>query len=230
MDQNMMAMQSMPGMGSNIMGDDEQSVVDQIFKESLNTGPEGGTPILALKKQQPSHGGGPSHGPQYNPHMEVPTRDVRDMRMHQQPMCDMTNTPEGPPSPRPMPPKKQPIKDTKIIKKLVNDLTQSLNSNQSKNSVNDHSDNMTENSTESEISNGKENCEVVSSGVEIVKDAILIIVIYVILSQVFIKRAIGNYIPQILPTDDKPVSIAGHIIYGAILAIFFCLVKRVLKL
>ena len=229
MDQNMMAMQSMPGMGSNIMGDDEQSVVDQLFKESLNTGPEGGTPILALKKQQSPQQCGPSHGPQYNPHMEVPTRDVRDMRMQQQPMRDMTNTSEGPPSPRPLPPKK-PMKDTKIIKKLVNDLTLSLNSNQSKNTASDHSDNMTENSTESEISNGKENCEVVGSGVEIVKDAILIIVLYVILSQAFIKRVIGNYIPQILPNDDKPVSIAGHIIYGAILAIFFCLVKRVLKL
>jgi hypothetical protein len=233
MDSNMMAMQSMPGMGSNIMGDDEQSVVDKLFKDSLNTGPEGGTSILALKKPQQSQAGpGSGNKPQYTPHMEVSTRDVRDMRPHQQPMQDMTNTSEGPPSLCSIPPpKKQPIKDTKIIKKLVNDLTLSLNQNKnhSKNST-DHSDNMTENSTESEFSNGKEKCEMVSSWVEIVKDAILFIVIYVIFSQTFIKLKIGNYIPQILPSDDKPVSITGHIIYGAILAIFFCLMKRVLKL
>ena len=54
---------------------------------------------------------------------------------------------------------------------------------------------------------------------------LLLVIIYVILSQGFIKRAIGQYIPQILPSGDQTVSVIGQTIYGCILAVLFGISK-----
>lgn len=56
--------------------------------------------------------------------------------------------------------------------------------------------------------------------IDMAKDAILIIVIYLILSQDFLKRAIGVYLPQI-----ESDNVVGNAIYGAIHAIIFIAFK-----
>jgi hypothetical protein len=57
---------------------------------------------------------------------------------------------------------------------------------------------------------------------EIIKDAILIVVIYLILSQDFLKRAIIGYIPQI-----ETENVVGNAIYGVIHAIIFIVFKMI---
>lgn len=58
------------------------------------------------------------------------------------------------------------------------------------------------------------------------KDPIIIIILYVLLSQNFIKKFVGKYINEINPSDNNNVSLFGVIIYGSILAFFFTITKK----
>ena len=53
------------------------------------------------------------------------------------------------------------------------------------------------------------------------KEMILIVIIYVILSQGFVRRSIANYIPQLNPNADGVIPFTGYVIYGSILATIF---------
>lgn len=53
------------------------------------------------------------------------------------------------------------------------------------------------------------------------KEMILIIIIYVILSQGFVRRSIANYVPQLNPNTDGVIPFTGYVIYGSLLAILF---------
>jgi hypothetical protein len=53
------------------------------------------------------------------------------------------------------------------------------------------------------------------------KEMALLIIIYVILSQGFVRKTIAGYVPQINATSDGTVPIVGYFIYGSILAILF---------
>lgn len=59
-------------------------------------------------------------------------------------------------------------------------------------------------------------------------DAIIIVVLFVLLSQPFIRNTIGTYINQINVKDDGTVSFAGILIYGIILASLYSLTKKFL--
>ena len=63
---------------------------------------------------------------------------------------------------------------------------------------------------------------------DILKEPLLIIVIYIILSQDFVKKSIGEYISYINPTPDGSVSLIGYLIYGTILASLFVILKKII--
>ncbi|CAH6421500.1 Hypothetical protein KVN_LOCUS313 [uncultured virus] len=62
----------------------------------------------------------------------------------------------------------------------------------------------------------------------VIKEPIILIIIYVILSQSFVKNGIGKYIKQINPDENGNISLIGIIIYGTILAVLFMFAKKIL--
>ena len=65
---------------------------------------------------------------------------------------------------------------------------------------------------------------------EFIRDPLLIWVIFILLSQNFIKQLIGKYVHQINPGEDGVVSFLGVIIYGLIFAILFAIIKFLLNM
>jgi hypothetical protein len=63
---------------------------------------------------------------------------------------------------------------------------------------------------------------------DILKEPLLLLLIYVIMSQEFVKNLIGSYITIINPTDDGNVSFIGVVMYGVILTIFFIVLRSLL--
>ena len=61
---------------------------------------------------------------------------------------------------------------------------------------------------------------------EVLREPILILVIYVLLSQPIVKDTLGQYIKQINPDMEGKVSFTGVVIYGIILASLYALAKR----
>ena len=64
---------------------------------------------------------------------------------------------------------------------------------------------------------------------DILKDPIICIIIYVVISQSFVQRALGNYISHVVPRADGTVSFVGQLILGTILGILFVFFKKVIK-
>lgn len=60
------------------------------------------------------------------------------------------------------------------------------------------------------------------------KEPILLIIIYVIMSQEFIHKMLCNYISYVNVQDDGRVPLIGIIIYGSILALIFMIFKKIL--
>jgi len=56
-------------------------------------------------------------------------------------------------------------------------------------------------------------------------DAVLLLAVFVLLSQGKVKEFIGNYIPQINPDAEGKVAMTGVVIYGVILVSIYKLVK-----
>lgn len=63
---------------------------------------------------------------------------------------------------------------------------------------------------------------------ELLREPLIIIVLFFILSQPAIKSAISNWIPQTQTGDNGKVSMIGIIIYGIILAALFSVIKKFL--
>jgi len=63
---------------------------------------------------------------------------------------------------------------------------------------------------------------------EKLREPLIIFVLFVILSQPFIKNTIGRYVKQINPDREGKVPLTGVIIYGALLAALFALSKKFL--
>jgi len=62
----------------------------------------------------------------------------------------------------------------------------------------------------------------------IFRDPLIIVILFVILSQPLIKETLGKYIKQINPDSDGKFSFSGILIYGLILALLFMIVKKYL--
>ncbi len=61
---------------------------------------------------------------------------------------------------------------------------------------------------------------------KIVREPLLILVLFVILSQPTVKDIIGKYVKQIVPDAQGKVSMTGVVIYGTILAVLFFVIKK----
>jgi hypothetical protein len=64
---------------------------------------------------------------------------------------------------------------------------------------------------------------------EMIKDPILIWVIYMLMSQNFFKKLVGKYITHINPNEEGVVPFSGVAVYGLVLVVLFTLIKFLLK-
>lgn len=60
------------------------------------------------------------------------------------------------------------------------------------------------------------------------REPLIILVIFLILSENVVKNTIGRYIPQINPDFSGSVSRTGVIVYGVLLAVLFIVFKKIL--
>lgn len=60
------------------------------------------------------------------------------------------------------------------------------------------------------------------------REPIIIVLIYVVLSLDIVKKTLSSYIPQIKPSADGSILFVGIIIYAMILAISYSVAKRLL--
>lgn len=60
------------------------------------------------------------------------------------------------------------------------------------------------------------------------REPLIIVVIYVILSLDVVKRTLASYIPQLKPSADGGVMFVGIVIYAMIIAISYAVIKKLL--
>ena len=68
-----------------------------------------------------------------------------------------------------------------------------------------------------------------SSIPDMLKDPVLIWLIYILMSQNFFKNLVGKYLTTINPNEEGIVSFTGVAMYGLILVTFYTLIKFILK-
>jgi hypothetical protein len=61
------------------------------------------------------------------------------------------------------------------------------------------------------------------------KDPLIIIISYIILSQNFVQKSIARYLSIIKPKEDGTFSQISIIIYGTIIAILYSLIKKIIS-
>jgi transcriptional regulator with XRE-family HTH domain len=118
----------------------------------------------------------------------------------------------------------------KQIQHLVKDLNRSLDdyvpSKKSKTQTEESDDDDDDNEIKSSKKPKKES--ITNIILKYSKESLLLFVIYVILSQSFVKRSVGMYLPQINGNPDGSKSFVGIATYGAILTIMFMVFKKLL--
>ena len=62
----------------------------------------------------------------------------------------------------------------------------------------------------------------------ILREPLIILILFIILSEAAVKDSIGNYVPQLNPDMTGRVSRVGVVIYGVLLAILFIVVKKLI--
>lgn len=60
------------------------------------------------------------------------------------------------------------------------------------------------------------------------REPLIIILIYVLMSTDLVKQMIGSHIPQVKSSSDSGVHLTGVFIYGTIIAILFVVIKKLL--
>jgi hypothetical protein len=63
---------------------------------------------------------------------------------------------------------------------------------------------------------------------EMFREPLLIVIIYIIMSNDAVRKVLSSYIPQIKCNADGSIFFMGYVIYGIILAIIFTITKKVL--
>lgn len=132
------------------------------------------------------------------------------------------------------PAQQNPVDDINIIEDLAHDLNESLEEFEP--DINDMKDPEEEEHkpTAAETINKIFDCKKTKKGgwfskiPKIIVEIILLLIIYIILSQNFVKRLIGEYIKQINPNEEGYVSQTGIFLYGLILAVLFVIVKKLI--
>lgn len=115
---------------------------------------------------------------------------------------------------------------------LANDISENINTHNNNNLKSNALSSVSEEETETEIETNAQtmnNKGILSNVPKTFRDPLVILILFVILSQPYIKNLIGNYIKQINPDNTGKVSITGIVIYGVILATLFIVTKKLIK-
>jgi hypothetical protein len=114
--------------------------------------------------------------------------------------------------------------DKDDIRTLVKDINRSLDDYEPSKSNSD------EDEIETELDEPEENKNIKNNNLvpQFVKEGILITIIYVILSQEFVRTTVGKFVSYINPDETGKVHITGYISYGALLAILYLFFKSIL--
>lgn len=110
-------------------------------------------------------------------------------------------------------------KKLKKLDHLVSDINRSLDDYSPSRSI------ISEESEEEEITNKR---SINSYIPNFVKEPLLLIIIYVIMSQEFVHKMLSNYIPYVNVNDEGRVPLLGIIIYGSIMAVIFMFFRKIL--
>lgn len=114
------------------------------------------------------------------------------------------------------------------IDNLVADINNSIDDFSPSDEKNGDSE-MSFDSVQSKKNKKKKNKKKISDEMyDYIKEPLIIIILYVVLSQDMIKNAIALYVPQINPSEESgTVSLLGVVIYGSLLAILYAIIKFV---
>jgi len=117
--------------------------------------------------------------------------------------------------------------DRDTIKKLVKNINHDLEEFEpSKTNSEEDDETNHDTDTEKELDNHTKK-ETSSTYIpNFVKEGILIIIIYVVLSQEYVRNAIGKFITYINPDETGKVQLIGYISYGTILAFVYLFFKH----
>lgn len=109
--------------------------------------------------------------------------------------------------------------DKEEIRKLARNINKSLDNYEPSKA---HTDEENEDKlTDEDCSENKKKDDDNYSILQIGKEMILIVMIYVVLSQGFVRKSIASHITQLNPNSEGVISLTGYVIYGSILAVLF---------
>ena len=227
-----------PNMMGNMMGGNmNPNMMNSNMLNPVIPG-KGGTPLTALKRMQNTSNAGPSNRNQ-NSNGNNYQEQEQDQNTNRPRQRKRSNNDEEEQEENDNRRKEYEKENKKKIKSLVNNINNSLDDFvPSKSKYSDEEVGSDEGSDEEKDSEKepKDDDIIVKSKVkkhndympDWIKEPLLIIIIYVIFSQSFVRKTIGQYITQINPNESGSVSIVGYIIYGAILALVFMVFKKLL--
>ena len=189
-------------------------------------GPTGGTSILALKQEQGQGQG--QHPPQYH----HPGYNQHSQHMQPNYPQDMDEVSRGGDSEGDS--QSQYSTGKSNLKNIVNDINDAIDEEQKIKSKNKKSEDDTEEEDEDDEDDGDE-VKVKNNGddqdklklFKLLKDPLLLWIIYMMLSQEFIKNIIGNYVPSINPGDDGSVGVIGVAVYGIVLVVAYLVLRYI---
>ena len=61
-------------------------------------------------------------------------------------------------------------------------------------------------------------------------EPILLLTLYVIMSQPFVVSMASKYVPQLKPSEDGTIGMTGIMVYGLILTILFLVIRKIIQL
>jgi hypothetical protein len=167
----------------------------------------------AMQNQQHEIG----HDVEYNNHQaqQIPYYDMADVK-------DYPNWLPKPPQevgPRARPPQRQQQQHPEPdIEDLALDISNSLPTDTVNISVNDMREDFEDNKSGGYL----------SFIPEILREPLIILVLFILLSEAFVQENIGKYIPQVNPCSEGKVSRVGVVIYGLVLVILYMILKKLL--
>jgi len=118
------------------------------------------------------------------------------------------------------------------LAKDVNDSLQALEKiekikkNKTKNNDNKESNNQTELDEKEDDKVVLETVDYENDYLKLITEFLILLTLYVILSQPFVVESMSGYISQLNPNDDGTVNMTGIIIYGVLLTFLFIVVRK----
>jgi hypothetical protein len=116
-------------------------------------------------------------------------------------------------------------RDNQNIKNLVRDINKDLDDFVPSRTRDTEDNDTTDGEQEEPIKSKKSYKDYIPN---IIKEPILLLAVYLLLSQDFIKRAVANHITYLNPASDGSVSFIGIFIYGVILVVLHTFFKKIL--